>query len=295
MQIVDFRPDLLPSLTRLINTQMASIPPGWTFSETQVQYTIEGAASLWGMHFLDDRESYTAPAVCVLQRREVVAAAQWLIPAHSRNVCSLGWIVADPKHPMALQTLLHLLEKQATTEGFQLIDCSRFSFGTGWFGIPTGWTHVVEGMKTAGFEQAETWMLMHGGIDVPETPPAPLPDIKFFWNMNRPALEWTLSAYNQDVSIGECQIWGIPDHFEGSKGFGEWATVEWLEVADAYQRQGLGTRLMLEQMRFHARRGIQQLMMWVREENSSAHALNESLGFTYGPALAVMQKRLSWL
>lgn len=293
MQVVEFRPDLLPSLTRLINDQMAVIPPGCVFTEEQVSLILEQAGSLWGMHYQDDHEQYGSRTLCILHRREVVAAAQWLLPQHQKDVAALCWIVAHPRQPNALQTVLHLLEKQASGEGYRLIDCSRFSFGIGWFGIPMTWTHVVEGMSKAGFQQAETWTIMHGSIEqYPQSVPLPA-HVKLYWDMNRPALEWTLTAYAHDNVVGECQVWGLPDHLETCEAAQAWATVEWIEVDGEYQRQKIATRLFAEQMRFHHQRGIRNFMMWVRHGNQPARALNESLGFQYGPDLAVFQKRLT--
>ena len=104
MQIVEFRAELLPDLTRLINEQLAAIPPCWTLSETQVALTIAQAGSLWGMHYPEDQENYTSPTVCVLEKREIVAAAQWLVPSEGKNVCSICWIVARPEYPIAVRT-----------------------------------------------------------------------------------------------------------------------------------------------------------------------------------------------
>jgi GNAT superfamily N-acetyltransferase len=293
MQVVEFRPDLLPDLTRLINEQTASIPPGCAFSEAQVALTIEQAASLWGMHFPDDHDLYDVRTLCVLQRRELVAAAQWLMPRQRRDVCSLLWIVAKPNQRNALRTLLHLIEKQASGEAFGLIELGRFSFGLGWFGIPALWSHIIDAMIEAGFEHTETWTLMHGSTNAQKEPPLPR-YVKLAWDMNKPALEWKLTAYLGDIPIGECQVWGAPDHFEGCEMFEQWATIEWVEVEGEYQRQGIATRLISEQIRFHSRRGVSHLMAWMRKGNLAARGLNESLGFVTEFDLAVLQKRVAW-
>jgi GNAT superfamily N-acetyltransferase len=291
MQVADFRPDLLPDLTRLINEQTASIPPGCAFSERQVALTVEQAATLWDMHFPGDRELYDVKTLCVLQRRELVAAAQWLMPRRRRDVCSLSWIVAKPNQRNALRTLVHLLDKQAQTEGFALIELGRFSFGLGWFGIPSAWTHVIDAMREAGFEHTETWTMMHGSTNPPKETPLP-PSVRLYWDMNKPALEWKLTAYAGDTAIGECQVWGVPDHFEGCDSFSQWASVEWIEVDGEHQRQGIAARMMAEQMRFHARRGVSHFMAWTRQDNQAARQLNQSMGFAHGTDLLVLQKRM---
>jgi GNAT superfamily N-acetyltransferase len=108
--------------------------------------------------------------------------------------------------------------------------------------------------------------------------------------MNKPSLEWDLTAYRGDVLLGECEVWGIPPHLEEREDLANCATVEWLSVEQRYQRQGLGKRLMAEQMRFHERRGIQRFIAWTEADNLAARKLNESMGFVYGPELAVMEK-----
>jgi len=107
---------------------------------------------------------------------------------------------------------------------------------------------------------------MHGETAVHSTLPPPKDDLRFYWNMNKPALEWNLSAYYGDVLAGECQVWGIPPHLEDWLEAPLWATIEYIEVAEAYRQQGLGRRLIAEQMRFHARRGVQHFLAWTQVE-----------------------------
>ena len=175
--------------------------------------------------------------------------------------------------------------------GCRSIACGRFSFGVGWPGLPTTWTHVIDGMVEAGYKQAQTWVIMHGETAIHSTLPAPpANDLRFYWNMNKPSLEWDLTAYRGEIEVGECQVWGIPPHLEDRADLADWATVEWLGVEAKYHRQGLGKRLMAEQMRFHARRGIQHFIAWTETDNLAARKLNERMGFVYGPELAVMEK-----
>lgn len=294
MQIVEFRAELLPDLTRLVNEQIAVIPPCWTMSETQVALTIAQAESLWGMHFPEDKETCASPTVCVLERREIVAAAQWLLPSENKNACSICWIVARPDYPFAVRTLLHLIENQASAGGYGMVHLTRFAFGVGWFGIPTKWTHVITGMRDSGYQHSESWVIMHGSTNAHLTlPPTPADDVKkLYWDMDKPALEWTLTAYEGEKQIGECQVWGIPDQFEGCDAFEEWATVEWIEVNDTHRRRGLAKRLMAEQMRFHARRGVKHFVAWNEVDNDAARRLNQSMGFEQGPELSVLEKKL---
>ena len=257
MQIVEFHAKLLPSLTRLINQHIATIPPAFTVSEAEVEQIIAKGGSLWQIHFPEEREPYPTGTICVLEHREVVAAAQWIAPKVPNGIFSLAWIVAEPSAIFPLRTLLHLLEKQIELSGCRRIDCGRFSFGVGWFGLPTAWKHIISGMTEAGYKQTQTWVLMHGETSFHNTlPPPPSDGLRLYWNMNKPALEWDLTASHGESAVGECQVWGIPPHLEDRADLANWATVEWLGIDVKFQRQGFGKRLLAEQMRFHARRGI---------------------------------------
>jgi GNAT superfamily N-acetyltransferase len=146
-------------------------------------------------------------------------------------------------------------------------------------------------MIEAGYQQTEKWVLMIGDTSAYGSASPPRVDrLQYHWNMNKPALEWDLTAYQGDSQVGECQVWGIPPHLEDCLIAPEWATVEWIEVEKAYRRQGLGKWLLAEQMRFHTRRGVQHFVAWTRDSNRAARKLNRSLGFVYGPKLAVLEK-----
>jgi GNAT superfamily N-acetyltransferase len=290
MQIVEFHEQLLPSLTRLINDQIAAIPPAMTLSEAEVGQIIANGGALWQIHFPEDREPYPNGTICVLEHREVVAAAQWIAPKDAGGIFSLAWIVARPESPLPLKTLLHLLEKQVALSGSRSIGCMRFSFGVGWFGLPTAWKHIINGMREAGYKQTQTWVIMHGETEFHTTLTPPSDGLRFYWNMNKPSLEWDVTAFQGESEIGECEVWGIPPHLEDREDLADWATVEWLSIEGKYQRQGFGKRLLAEQMRFHARRGIKHFIAWTWQNNLAARHLNESMGFVYGPELAVMEK-----
>src|SRR3954466_13060156 len=117
MQIVEYHEKLLPSLTRLINQHIAAIPPGFTLSEAEVGQIVMRGGTLWNIHFPEEREPYPTGTICVLEHREVVAAAQWIAPKQPNGVFSLAWIVAQPEGVLPLRTLLHLLEKQVELSG----------------------------------------------------------------------------------------------------------------------------------------------------------------------------------
>ena len=291
MQIVEFHEKLLPSLTRLINQHIAAVPPGFTLSEAEVGRIIAGGGSLWQLHYPEEREPYSTGTICVVEHREVAAAAQWTLPKEAKGVFSLQWIVAESKSVLPLRMLLHLLEKQVEMSGCGTISCARCSFGVGWFGLPTAWKHIISPMLDAGYKQAKTWMIMQGETVIHSTLAAPPADgLRFYWNMNKPSLEWDVTAYRGDILVGECEVWGIPPHLEDRADLADWATVEWLSIEAKFHRQGLGKRLLAEQMRFHARRGIKHFITWTEADNLAARKLNERMGFVYGPELAVMEK-----
>lgn len=289
MQIVEYHEKYLPSLTRLINEQIASMPPSLHFNEEQVNWTIEQGAALWGIHFPGEKFTTAFQTLCVLEKREVIAAAQWLLPKDESSALTILWIVAEPGHPIPLRTLLHLIDRQADARGCGAINSSRFSFGVGWFGIPASWTHIVDAMVEMGYKKEPPWLLMAGDTAT-EAPVTKVEGLRYHWNMNKPSLEWEFSAYDGETLAGECYVWGIPVHAEDCLNVSQWATVELVEVPKAYRRRGIGKWMLAEQMRFHARRGVKHFMMWTGQRNKAARKLNESLGFTNVEKLVVLEK-----
>lgn len=290
MQIVEYHEKLLPSLTRLINEQIAQVPPGFVLREEQVADTIARGGTLWDIHFRrEKRELYAPEVLCVLERREVVAAAQWFFLV-KEGVVSIQWLVAQPGRQVPLRTLLHLIDKWGELRGAGANRFARFAFGVGWFGLPAKWTHIIDPMLESGYRQTEKWSLMlgetseYGGATPPNT------RLEYHWNMNKPALEWELSAYLGDQLVGESLVWGIPPHLEECPPAPQWAAVESVEVEKAYRRNGIGKWLLAEQMRFHGRRGVQHLIAWTRDGNRAGRKLQRSMGFEYGPKLVVLEK-----
>ncbi len=289
MQIVEYHEKYLPSLARLINEQVAPVPPGLQFNEEQIAWTIGQGGALWGFHYPPEREPRLVETLCVLEHREVVAAAQWMLPKNEDSPLTLLWIVAQPDRPIPLRTLLHLIDRQADARGCGAISCSRFSFGVGWSGIPADWKHVVDTMLDMGYKKEQTWLLMSGDTSAPVTV-AKVEGLRYHWNMNKPVLEWEFNAYDGDTLAGECDVWGIPLHVEDCRGISEWAMVELVEVPKAYRRRGIGTWLLAEQMRFHARRGVNHFMLWTGQRNRAGRKLNEKLGFAAVDKVVMLEK-----
>ncbi len=291
MQIVEFRPNLLPSLTRLINQELAGVPPRCVLTEAQVEHIVQQGVSLWDLHYPDEREKHVTRTVCVLEHGEVVAAGQWMVPKPGKRAFAILWIVAEPDQPFPLRTLLHLIDKQAELTVGGTIGSARCSLGIGWFGTPTIWSHITEAMLEVGYKEAQRWVLLQGATSgYPEPPETLVKRLRFYWDMNKPALEWNLTAYQDDIKIGACDVWGVPPHLEDVPGMNEWASVEWIEVGTGCQRRSLGKRLLAEQMRFQARRGIKQLLMWTEKDNQAARKLAQRMGFSSVMELAVMEK-----
>ncbi|HVU14980.1 MAG TPA: GNAT family N-acetyltransferase [Phototrophicaceae bacterium] len=290
MQIAEFDRRLLPSLTRLINAHTATVLPGFVLTDEQVAYAIAHGGKLWNLHYPDDREVFTTRTVCILEHSEVVAAAQWLIPSSRTQVCTLLWLVAQPSKPIPLRTLLHLIDKQVKTSGHGGIEQGRFAFGIGWFGIPSTWPHLLSGLREAGYQQVESWLLMHGAL---QDHSGILDDesFKLYWDMNRPSLEWDLSVYLDEQKLGEARVWGVPPQLEDCPSANDWITIEWIGVRPEYRRQGIGRRLFGEQMRFHAKHGVHYVALWVEQKNTAARKLAESFQLAYGPQLCVMAKQ----
>lgn len=290
MQIVEYHEKLLPSLTALVNQQMAQVPPGFVFSEADVALIIEQGGALWDIHYPGEREIYTTETLCVLDRHEVVAAAQWLMP-REQHVFSILWIFAKPDLPIPTRTLLHLMNNRFTKSGCEAVNFSRFSFGTGWFGIPVKWKHLTTAMTEAGYHQTEKWRIMLAKTaPLPDVPPPALSNLSFYWNMNKPNLEWDLNVYQGEIGVGECQVWGIPPHLEEFPLAAQWTTVEWIGVEPKFRQQGVGKRLLSEQLRFHGRRGVTDVMLWNQTKNRVAAKLYKSLGFVNSLELAVLER-----
>ena len=74
MQVVEYRPELLPALRRLANQHLASVPPGWELTEQQLA-TVLGDPDQEGTYFREEPDHGTTETFCVLDRGQLVAAA----------------------------------------------------------------------------------------------------------------------------------------------------------------------------------------------------------------------------
>ncbi len=296
MEIVEFSPELLSQLTQLVNQHIHTVPPGWTLSDLQVASILSDTERFWALHYPEGEPSPTHIA-CVLDAGHLAAAAQWdeWTPPDDTpgKIATLIWIAADPEKPEVLDTLLNAIISKARQLHCCQIITSRFGFGVGWMSIPTHWQHLIKGMKRAGFQVFDQWVIMTASIETSLSEPSrKAPQATLKWSIRENSLEWDLEAYVDEARAGECQAWGIPTYFGGCQGFEEWVTVEWLGVEEPHQCQGIGRLLMQEQMRFHARRGVKNVIVWTETDNWEARKFNEALGFESGPECWTFSKQL---
>jgi GNAT superfamily N-acetyltransferase len=297
MRLVPYHPRLLPDLTRLINTHIHLVPPGWEVMESQVAAILANPLSLWEAHFSDD-DGIVEPqeTLFVTDGDTLLAAANWdvfQLSPHPRNA-SLNWILADPDHPAALTLLLNSLIERARGADCHQLHTGRFAFGVGWRGIASVWPHLIDGFKAAGFGVTQHWIMMTAEIDA--TIQRSLPDVipfSLLWKINEAALEWEARAYSGEKQIGECECWGIPPHLRDCRAYDEWTTIEWLGVEEPYHRRGIGSYLMAEQLRFQATRGVRNVVVWTEIDNLPTRKLNKSFGFRDGPECLMFTKSLA--
>src|SRR5262245_56591939 len=111
MQLTPFAPPHLPDLTRLINAQIAPIPPHWTLTESQVAAILQ-KPSLWEIHFADENPppegAWRNEILCAVEDNHVLAAARFNYVYEEGQFRSAytRWLVSDPQYPAALD-LLH--------------------------------------------------------------------------------------------------------------------------------------------------------------------------------------------
>ncbi len=298
MRCVEFAPELLPDLTRLVNTQLAAMPPGWVLSEDQIVQTIASGPELWSTHYPDQAGiRFKMTTFCVLDDRgSLVAAAQWGCPVHRQSQgmecpCMLFWIVAQEDNTEGVPPLLEALTADVRVTGNQKIAPGRFSFGVGWPGIPASWSHVVTALQADGFVQSRSWVVLTSATGIravckPESPAS----MRTSWKVEGTESEWNLRLHDDRALIGECDAWGIPRHFLDCEGYADWVTVEWLGVEPSYRRKGIGTWLVAEQFRRQVKRGIGHAMTWTETDNQPMRGLGQNLGFQGGPECLEFEK-----
>ena len=100
MEIIPFERGHVADVTRLVNAQIAFVPPHWQLSEAQV-WDILQKDSLWEIHYADEEPSpwtWSNEIICVVDNDRVLAAGRMDYRYDdSRLVMVSGrWLVSDP-------------------------------------------------------------------------------------------------------------------------------------------------------------------------------------------------------
>ena len=291
MQVVEYRPELLPALTRLANQHIASVPPGWELTERQLA-TVLRDLDQDGTYFREEPDHGTMETFCVLDKGQLVAAAslwrsdrndpRWTNGQYERKFRDSGqanWILADPQSGKGLQILLETLAQRARRLG-----CDSLSAGgslcVGRHGMPASWPHLIAGLQDFGFEVEQHGVLMYRSLQDadPGEPPA-IDGLTFEWQLDPEAPEWELHALLDGKRIGECGVWGLSRHVADRPDYRHWINIEWAEVAEPYQRQGIGSWLVREQLRRHQERGAKHALRREWFYHPEELGFYEALGF----------------
>ncbi len=287
MQIVPFEKQHVPDVTRLVNAQIASVPPHWQLSEAQV-WDILQKDSLWEIHYQDEEPPYWTwdnEIICVVENNRVLAAARFdhVYDHEQLTTVSTRWLVSDSQYPDALDLLLdYLIAKRGEGKASILIN-GRSDFGIGWSGIPTTDTHLMTVLADKSFVPFQKWLVMTRNISSLPTMRIEWPlitPLRLEWENNESRLEWNLNLYDGKNLIGECQSWGIPPEFAACPDYDLWMQIEWLGVEEAYRRRGLGHLLLLTQLNANAWRGKQYCLVYTDSDNTTTIKLNNRLGFS---------------
>ena len=291
MQVVEYRPELLPALRRLANQHLASVPPGWELTEQQLA-TVLGDPDQEGTYFREEPDHGTTETFCVLDRGQLVAAAslwrsdrddpRWTNGQYERKYRDsgqAGFILADPQSGKGLQVLLETFAQRA-----RRLECDSLSTGGGLcvarHGMPASWPHLIAGLQDFGFEVEQHGVLMYRSLQDAGPGESPAIDgLTFEWQLDAEGPEWELHALLDGKRIGECGVWGLSRHVADRPDYRHWINVEWTEVAEPYQRQGIGSWLVREQLRRHRERGAKQALRREWLTDPVALSFYEALGF----------------
>lgn len=96
---------------------------------------------------------------------------------------------------------------------------------------------------------------------------------------------WSAELFWSELALGDRRTYlvaedaGIITGYAGLADYGEEGYVQTLAVAATARRSGLGTRLLLALMDDAVRRGLRQVGLEVRVDNTAAQALYRRFGF----------------
>ena len=150
------------------------------------------------------------------------------------------------------------------------LGCRRITAGYGCgvsparYGVPASWAHLVAGLSEHGFEVKSRAAMMGARLpDMDHSAPPRIDGLTLEWREDPEVPEWELVAHLGGRKVGECQAWGLSRHVADRPDYRRWVIVEWIEVAESHRRQGIGRRLVREQMRVHANRGVTDALLQV--------------------------------
>jgi ribosomal protein S18 acetylase RimI-like enzyme len=287
MQIIPFEKRHVPDATRLVNAQIAMIPPYWQLSEAQV-WDILQKPSLWEIHYQDEEPpawTWNNEIICVVENGRVLATGRidYRYDDGQLGMASMRWLVSDPQYPAALDMLLDILIAKRGKGDAQILINGRSDFGIGWSGIPITDNHLNIALWVKGFTPFQKWQVMTKDIaSLGTIPLKPLlfDPLRLEVENIKSRLEWNLELYDGEMLIGECQSWGIPPEFAACPDYDRWMQIEWLGVEEAYRHRGLGKLLLAEQLHAHAWRGKMYCLLYTETDNTSAVKLYKGMGFT---------------
>ena len=122
---------------------------------------------------------------------------------------------------------------------------------------------------------------MHARLpDLDHGAPPRIDGLTLVWREDPEVPEWELVAHLGGRQVGECQTWGLSRHVADHPEYRRWVIVEWIEVAESHRRQGIGRRLVREQMRAHAKRGGTDALLQVCLPDPDAARFHEAMGFS---------------
>ena len=294
MEVVKYRDGLLPDLARLTNLHLALLTPGWELTEPQLASVLRDPLQ-YGPYFREEPHPGATEIVCAMDgARLVAAAALWLsdrsdprwsdgrLPVDGRDDAEILWLLSDPESEVGLRTLLEAACGRAARLG-----CRRITAGDGCgvcpgrYGVPASWAHLGSGLENHGFAVTSQSAMMHARLpDLNDEAPAHIDGLTLERQEDPEVPEWELVARLGGRKVGECQAWGLSRHVTDHPEYRRWVIVEWIEVAESHRRQGIGRRLVFEQMRAHAKRGGTDALLQVCPPDPEAIRFHEAMGFS---------------
>lgn len=280
IEIYTYDDEFLTDLCVLANQHTQSLPPYCKFMEADIKHIVKNGMQLWSHHYPEEAIPKTCRTICALKEKRVVAALQWV---ELDAGLSIQWFLAEPGNTVAIEACLNQL-----IDRNRKITFSRFAFGSGWFGLPTVWTHLIETLSSYGFQTLDDspWLILFGST-ISAQISASLPfnkQLDYKWNTNSLSGENHLVVTIDGKVVGKCEAWSLPIHLKGTCA-ADWSTIEWIEVEQELHGHGIGKAIMSEALRFYHAQGIENVIAWTNKNNIAARKMCEAMGMEYGPEL----------